>query len=195
MFTGDKRHAGPERGDIRVAKEVLPEKIGGWRVAGFSEPNEGGLAGVIGWTHSWNYESERMAALVAFDQIGFMRWHDLSLCYKANGCRISRMTTRSAESLSGEQWPYVEFYLSKDDGIFAYVVFSIFNGWGEPLNPGYGYNASISEGNRSLQCQVLVQYQGQLSEPERISAIRLHLFSREVFRREWLTQTQSSAIR
>lgn len=193
-FSGNSVNAGPERGDIRLTEDVLPTVIDGWKLSEFQEPTgKGGVAGIIGWTHSWNAQRDGMGGIVCFDQVGFMGWHELTMCYEATGWTASNRTLKTSNSPQTGEWHSVCVELAKPQNEKALLIYSIFDGMGSPKKPpeltGYVPGSGLSsEAKRCLQCQVMLPYQGKLSGELLDIAHQLHVATRELFREEWLKQ-------
>lgn len=195
---GNTVNAGPERGDIRLSSDVLPKDIAEWKISNFKNPDgEGGVAGVIGWTHSWTALKEGLAGLICFDQVGFMGWHELTLCYEATGWTVNDRTLKFSTSPKAGDWHSVSVKLSNVQNQQALMIYSIFDGTGTPKLPpelaGYTPGSSLSnEQQRCLQCQAMFPFRGSLSAEQQDAIYRLHVATRELFREEWLRQQSAS---
>jgi len=203
--------AGPSRGDIRLAEDVLPTELHGWIVVAFQEPNEGDVSGVIGWSHSWTLQKDQRQVLVSFDQVGFMGWHELTQCYEATGWTLSdRQVQPAAHSPSSDNWSYVQARLGKPSGERAVLMYSIFNGDGDAVAPVDDPNQTAgffdrqkqapvtrrkasAEASRCLQVQLLIPSGKQFPEAYREELSRLHFETREIIRRHWIERKQSGA--
>lgn len=195
---GNTVNAGPERGDIRLSSAVLPEDIGEWKISNFKSPDgEGGVAGIIGWTHSWTALKEGLVGLICFDQVGFMGWHELTLCYEATGWTVTDRTLKISTSPETGDWHSVSVKLSNVQNQQALLIYSIFDGTGIPKLPpelaGYTPGSSLSnEQIRCLQCQVMFPFKGSLSLEQQESIYQLQVATRELFREEWVRQQSVS---
>lgn len=201
-----KQRAGIERNDMVLKEDDLPGEIEHWNRALFTpaKAEEQLAEDQIVWTHSWSFQQDALSAHVAFDQAGFMHWHDLTVCYQGLGWT---MTTKSVQSDTDEldRWPVCVAHFKKPDGSEAMLVFSLFFDNGDPVDPrGYEVANSAEEGLRRLlgarfardmrtskvasirQCQVFVPYSGRLTPEIEDSIVNLHLQSREAFRNKWL---------
>ena len=196
LFALGSTNAGLQRGDILLDKEVLPNIVAGWTVTGFRKPDgKGDVAGIIGWSHSWDFESSGNAALVSFDQIGFFGWHELTLCYEATGWIV---TNRFIKADQAAGWHCVVADMSNTSGAKALMLYSIFDGTGVAKKPpemsGYVQGGSLTaEQKRCLQCQVMMPYDGTYSELQLELACNLHFVTRELFRQEWLRQLDAKS--
>jgi hypothetical protein len=201
-----KRAAGVERNDIVLNENDLPGEIDSWQQASFSPArgSESAKEDALVWTHAWTFQKDGMSAYVAFDQAGFMHWHDLTVCYEALGWRVASKQVVS-NTAATERWPVVVAGLEKLDGTTAMLVFSLFFDNGDPVDArSYEVAATAGEGFKRLlgarfegtqrtskvasirQSQVLVAHTGTLSSDEANSIINLHLQTRQSFRNTWL---------
>lgn len=187
---------GPERGDIRLASDVLPKTLNDWKIDNFKSPSvEAGVAGIIGWTHSWTVRNNNLTGLVCFDQIGFMGWHELALCYEAIGWTVTNRTVLLATSPQVGDWHSVSLQLTNSQNEHALLLYSIFDGTGTPKSPpeisGYIPGQSLSaEQKRCLQCQIMIPCQSRPTLEQQASAFQLHKETCELFRQEWLRQNK-----
>ncbi len=204
---GSATCAGPGRGDIRLSRTVLPDTINGWTVVSFIEPQQADVPGMFGWSHSWSVRRDSLQVQVAFDQVGFMGWHELTQCYTATGWKVTRRSIHSLSSAeAGENWQYVLAHLQKPTGEEATLLYSIFNGLGAVVVPPAGdetqdggllgrltggasrlSDTGFNESARCLQCQVLLPHRGPLSEEALQKLRELHGATRDILRACWMT--------
>ncbi len=76
---------GELRGDIRLAKDDLPQEIDNWELVRFIPPDtkEHFRDGQWWWSHQWIYKKGDATAIVSLDQLGWNQWHELTACYAA----------------------------------------------------------------------------------------------------------------
>lgn len=201
------RYAGPARGDRNFSADVIPASISGWARKSFTAPSEENSQGSIGWSHSWNMTRQDQSALVSFDQVGFMGWHELTQCYCAVGWSVTSREIRP--SGTNEPWDYVECLLENPTGEKAILLYSIFNGESVPVAPPAATiketieqpwlaSRQITPGGRSiesgrcLQAQVLASTGPVINQDIRESITHLHLQTRELFRAQWHQQTEDA---
>ena len=204
---GSATCAGPGRGDLRLPRKALPETINDWNVTSFTEPQQADVPGVVGWSHSWSVSRDSLQVVVAFDQVGFMGWHELTQCYTATGWVVTSRAVRGLPSgATGEDWKYVEAHLQKPSGEEATLLYSIFSGFGAAVVPpasadteGGGLLGRLTGGEsplvatgfnesaRCLQCQVLLPHRGPLSEDALQKLLELHGATRDILRAWWMT--------
>lgn len=206
-----KQPAGIDRNDLVLEEDDLPGRIGNWNRVSFkpAETEEQLTENALVWTHSWNFQKDALSAYVAFDQAGFMHWHDLTVCYQGLDWTLtSERLVSNTETMN--QWPVNVAQLKKPDGSAAMLVFSLFFDNGEPVDArGYEVANTAEEGWKRLlgarfegnkrtskvatirQCQVFVPYSGTLTPEIEDSIVKLHLDSREAFRKKWLAHWET----
>ena len=83
----------------------------------------------------WQYRAPNCNAIVSLDQT-FPGWHELTTCYRNSGWNmVDRSVIRERDLPEGEApWDTVEALFKKETGEQAYLLFSHFNGAGEPEN-------------------------------------------------------------
>jgi hypothetical protein len=208
---------GPQRGDLVLQQNALPEEILGWRFQRFQPalPSEQLPDGQFWWTHIWNYRRNRLDALVAFDQANWSSWHELTVCYQAIGWKLA---DRRLVSVSNNV-KIVQASFEKPTHEKATVVFSLFARDGSLIQPpefgmpaaqegesdqsftsllngrltwklpeGTQQSSSTETFDRILQCQVFAQHGEPLSDDDVHSLIELHLETLGCFRNAWLNR-------
>lgn len=199
--------AGIARGDIRLNEDAIPTEVDGWNVVAFQEPKEGDTAEGIGWGHSWTFQKNQRHVLVSFDQVGFMGWHELTGCYQAAGCTLAdRKVMSGKRDRATDTWGYVQATLMTASGEQEVLMYSIFNGLGEPVEPpdstlpdkSNGLFDRLSqknrliklgtnpESNRCLQVQLLIPSGKEISDADHAALKQLHFQTREIFRQYWM---------
>ena len=130
----EKLRPGTERNDLVLNKHHLPQEINGWKQTSFepAQPAEQLTEGQFWWTHSWRYTNSQRHPIVAFDQLGLHEWHELTVCYQANGWKIESRAIE-ADSRGGTPWEYVVARMSNPAGEYALLGFSVFRGDGQPM--------------------------------------------------------------
>jgi hypothetical protein len=208
---------GPQRGDLVLQQNVLPEEMHGWRFRRFQPalPTEQLPDGQFWWTHSWNYGRNKLEALVAFDQANWSSWHELTICYQAIGwILVNRRIVSVSDSVS-----VVQATFEKPTHEKATLVFSLFAQDGSLIQPpeigisapqeketdqsftsllngrltwqmpeGVEQSSNTETFERILQCQVFAQHDEPLSENDVHSLIELHLETLGCFRNAWLNR-------
>ncbi len=202
-----KSAPGIERGDLRLAADDLPTTLGRWTRNGFTPPPEASQLpeGQFWWSHLWQYSNGELTGTVSFDQAEFEHWHDLTVCYQANGWSPKERHVVEKE-VDGIVWPCVVVRLQKENDESALLVFSLFFDDGDPVDAqayvgqrpsdeGFLKNLVTRMNNKKTrnstvsgvrQCQVLTPYSGQLSSQSETDILDLHNQTRAAFRRTWL---------
>ncbi len=122
-----------------LKEDALPKELETWKLARF-EASERGPGSDLG-QHSdvWQYAAPNCNPVVSFDQ-AFPGWHELTRCYQNMGWELvpDRIVVLppEAEFLVNERaWPYVRAEFKKPTGERGFLVFSLFDAFGEPLIP------------------------------------------------------------
>ena len=95
----------------------------------------------------WTYRAPNCIAHVSFDQ-PFPGWHELTTCYRNAGWEIVSRSRKDAKleilDDSGNEgsvsWPYVVAEFKKPTGERGFLVFSLFNTDGAPVDPPASWN-------------------------------------------------------
>jgi hypothetical protein len=209
----NQKKPGPDRGDVVLLQNDLPDQLGDWQQAEFRPAMAPDAIpdGIYWWVHQWTYRTHDLVAVVSFDQLGEDQWHELTSCYR-NQNRTIEQREIYQDSVDGGQ--YVVATMKDSQQQLAILVFSVFfedGQWAQPpavnirnlnvttRNPGIGArlqervdpiisfeNLSGSH-DRALQCQVLVPCNEHNVSATTDRAILLHLETRRHFRKRWLT--------
>jgi hypothetical protein len=174
--------------------------------------------GQFWWTHAWNYQRNKLDAIVAFDQANWKSWHELTVCYQAIGWTlVDRQVMSISDAVS-----VVQASFEKPTHEKATLVFSLFAQNGSLIPPpdirmtvareeeadqsftsllngrltyqmpeGDLQSSNAETFERVLQCQVFAQHHGTLSDEERHGLIELHLETLGRFRNAWLNRQPS----
>ena len=208
---------GPQRGDLVLQQNALPEEILGWRFQRFQPalPSEQLPDGQFWWTHSWTYRRNQLDSLVAFDQANWRSWHELTMCYQAIGWTL---VNRQFVSIS-DAASVVQATFEKPTHEKATLVFSLFAQDGSLIQPpeigmpaaqenetdqsftsllnsrltwkmpqGAQQSSNTETFERILQCQVFAQHDEPLSDEDVHSLMELHLETLGCFRNAWLNR-------
>jgi hypothetical protein len=86
---------------------------------------------------TWVYETpaRRLRSTISMDQT-FPGWHELTTCYRNTGWKLTkRKLLYSAIEVDGDtvQWPYIEAHFQKDTGEYGFLLFSLFDAFGDPM--------------------------------------------------------------
>lgn len=151
------------------------------------------------YSSSWNYQQNQASEQVQLSlDYTFLGWHELRVCYQAQGWQIERSV------VPDENWKSVEMSMKTASGEPAFCVFSIFDYQGEPLEPfsdevGFFLLRLRNRISREFSTVPTFQVQcfAQSSEPfteEELDSIRqLHRQSRELLRTKVLEKIEASS--
>ena len=158
---------------------------------------------------TWIYETpaRRLRSTISMDQT-FPGWHELTTCYRNTGWKLTkRKLLYSAIEVDGDnvQWPYIEAHFQKDTGEYGFLLFSLFDAFGDPMwaprNWGTLNSFFIRAQNRlthrirgslfqseTYQTQAFVSQYGEFTQ-QAMDEIRSHfLVVREQLREEFLAK-------
>lgn len=164
---------------------------------------------------TWVYETpvRRLRSTISMDQT-FPGWHELTTCYRNTGWKLTkRKLLYTTINVDGEtvQWPYIEAHFQKDTGEHGFLLFSLFDAFGNPMwaprNWGTLNSFFIRAQNRlshrirgslfqseTYQTQAFVSQYGEFS-PQAMDEIRSHfLVVREILREEFLNKRAGSQV-
>lgn len=140
--------------EVPLAKDDLPESVmGDWQLVEYKyeERTRGSDLGRL--SNTWTFLSpeptaaeraaapgeqlSRFVATFSFDQT-FPGWHELTTCYKNQGWKINVRLRNTGKGEEGEKnWPFVTAQMSNSVGQYGFVVFSLFDSFGEAVDaPG-----------------------------------------------------------
>lgn len=140
------------------------------------------------YSSSWIYSSppKKDLAQVSLDYT-FLGWHELKVCYQAQGWKIERSVVPDSD------WKSVEMTMKTASGESAFCVFSIFDYQGEPLEPfsddvGFFLLRLRNRISRefsttsTFQVQCFVQQTDPFTEKELDEIRQLHKTTRELLK-------------
>lgn len=118
----------------------LPQEIDGWKLDEnnpyISEDRKHGSD--LGLhSDTWNYVAPRQFRMVISADQTFPGWHELSACYINSGWQLvnRKRVTLPSEDGTDEGWGYVQAEFTKNTGEKAFLLFSLFDAFGEPYDP------------------------------------------------------------
>jgi len=125
----------------------LPAKIDGWNVVKYSIDDRKRGSDLGQRSDRWTYRAPRFSAFFSFDQT-FPGWHELTTCYQNSGWKLLSRLRKDAklEILDDNgnpgtvSWPYVVAEFEKPTGERGFLVFSLFNTDGAPVDPPASWN-------------------------------------------------------
>ena len=153
----------------------------------------------------WQYRAPNCNAIISFDQT-FPGWHELTTCYRNGGWDLVERVVIQPDVAEGEErWDIVEAKFRKSNGKSAYLLFSLFNGAGQPesapVNVGTfksfltrAKNRLSNRVRRSLfssetyQVQVFIEHYGELDASTKDEIKNRYLQAREAVRQSFIAK-------
>ncbi len=125
----------------------LPAKLDDWSVVNYKIDNRERGSDLGKRSDGWTYRAPGYMAQVSLDQT-FPGWHELTTCYRNSGwelvSRQRKIANLEAQDESGSvPWPYVVAELKKPTGERGFLVFSLFNTDGAPVDPPASWNRAM----------------------------------------------------
>ena len=156
---------------------------------------------------TWQYRAPNCNAIVSFDQT-FPGWHELTTCYRNSGWKLAgRTVLKPSNATEEESWDIVEATFEKNTGEKGYLLFSHFNGAGEPerapVNVGTLESILVRAKNRlsnrlrrslfsseTYQVQVWVQHYVELDDGVKAEIESRFVEAREKLRQKFLDRAE-----
>lgn len=195
--------------NVTVAFEEgdIPNEIANWQKVDYRKEMRNRSADFGLRSDGWQFRAPRCAPYVSFDQ-PFPGWHELTTCYKNAGWNLIKRTrvepnSKTSTQNGAQSWSYVEGTFKKETGEHAYMLFSIFDGVGDPVDAptswgGFGSFLIRLKGRMAhkwrsklfqsecYQNQVFVQTNGPIHDDLRNEVRDRYLTIREVIRQRFL---------
>ena len=192
----------------------LPEQIGGWQMLegdkGYNSiPRESGND--LGtYSDQWIYASpNRFPISISLDQT-FPGWHELTICYQNQDWELKSRTKKTATMIGDDSksWSYIEAEFEKDTGEQAFLVFSLFDAFGDGYDaPGtwdtltylssrvknrlsHRIRAQLFRGE-TYQTQAFVESFRELSDAEKTEVRENYLQLRDKLRLKFLERSEA----
>jgi len=135
---------------MAITNDVAPDRIGDqsnpWIKTQYSFEDRVRSSDLGQRSDSWVYQSPRHTIIASLDQT-FPGWHELTTCYKIAGWQFYGEQARVKQSPEGEEsvekWPYIKAHFVNSTGQHGFLLFSLFDRFGEP------FDAPSSWGNLS----------------------------------------------
>jgi hypothetical protein len=130
---------------VPLAKSTLPTNLGDgdWKLveSAYTTEDRSRNSDLGQFSNSWTYLAKNYRAQVSFDQ-PFPGWHELTTCYQNMGWEIkTRRLYQVPASDTTPAWSYVAAELRNNVGQTGYVVFGLFDSFGEPYDPPENSNS------------------------------------------------------
>lgn len=117
---------------VDFEKQDMPETFGIWKQVGYLPENRHTAADHGQRSDTWQYRSpsHSCSAVASLDQ-PFPGWHELTICYRNQGWKMTSRKRVNPEKVGDEEpWPYIKASFKKDTGEKGFLVFSLFNSFG-----------------------------------------------------------------
>lgn len=203
---------------VPLAEKDLPAELGVWKLAdqGYSVMNRerGSDFGQI--SDAWTYIIGRNRVTFSFDQ-AFPGWHDLTICYRNMGwkepkdVRFTKLPGEESKARS-KDWNYVICDFTKETGETGFLVFSLFDAFGEPYDcpKRFDYWAALPDRiiarmnhrirsslfrGETYQAQAFISTYGPLDDKTKDEVIEKFLEVREIMRDRFLEHRKAEGTR
>lgn len=125
----------------------LPATLDDWSVVKYKIDNRERGSDLGCRSDQWTYRASNCMAQVSFDQT-FPGWHELTTCYQNSGWKLLSRLRKDAKlemldsngNAGSVSWPYVVAEFEKPTGERGFLVFSLFNTDGGPVDPPASWN-------------------------------------------------------
>ena len=125
----------------------LPAKLDAWSVTDYQIDNRERGSDLGKRSDRWVYRAPNFIAQVSLDQT-FPGWHELTTCYQNGGWKLKSRLRKDAKleipddsgNAGTVSWPYVVAEFEKPTGESGFLVFSLFNIDGAPVDPPASWN-------------------------------------------------------
>ena len=187
-------------GEHVLREDSLPEQLAEFTRAeyGTDQRNRNSIEGEF--SNTWTYQYRAMKTVVSCDHV-FCGWHDLRVCYQANGWTV---TSSSSKKLT-EDWTAMKVNMRHTDkGLHGVLFFSFFTPNGSPHEPPDVNTPSGLIAQRlgqqprfyntvpdTIQCQAFLASPVPISETQAFKVKKLHAESRVHIRDALLTALQT----
>ena len=111
-------------------EDWLPQRLGSWERSEYRAHDRERNSDEGQYSRHWVYPSENHVASVSVD-FPFLGWHELTRCYKSRGWTEEKRTVRRVKNGGS----IVQVDLSKPNGEAGYLLFSLFDGAAQPVEP------------------------------------------------------------
>lgn len=131
-------------------------------------------------------------------------WHELTVCYSGVGWEVVKRDWASIADDRGEDWTAVEVDLKKSDGSSAFVTWTMFDEFGEPVAPPAGAlrdqvwrllvrRNPLMPTRQMFQVQVFVSLSDATADEQKATARKMLQQACERLRREVLSPSAANA--
>ena len=209
MFSDKRIRFFTSRVVFPLDENSMPASVDGWQQLKYHSDNRTRGSDLGEHSDGWIFQSEksRFLAFTSFDQ-AFPGWHELTTCYGNDGWNLVnrvRFPKDEIEDVPDEikEWPYIEAHFEKPTGEKGFLLFSLFDGFGDGYIPPktWGSFEHLISGmknrlgsrtrarlfqSEAYQTQVFVSGYGALGKSKRDEITRQYLKIRDRMRDEFL---------
>jgi exosortase len=203
---------------VPLSESDLPKELGNWKLAenGYEILNRDRFSDYGQISNSWSYQAGRNKVAVSFDQ-AFPGWHDLTICYRSMGwkepanVRFTKLPDPDSKAKT-KDWNYVICDFTKDTGETGFLVFSLFDAFGEAYEcpKRFDYlsdlpNRVIARMNHRVrsslfrgetyQAQAFVSSFGPIPDEVKNDVVDKFLDARELLREQFLVRRKSEGVK
>jgi exosortase len=137
------------------AKFSLPDELAGWTLQSPQKPTPVRTAFEKGvFSHIWTFEKDGLVAVISLDY-PFYEYHDVRICYLANGWKVGESKLHAASNLN-DVIPFMEVEMSKEGGLKGQLFFSTVSHSGLWLDEN-GARAAYDEQGNTLEGGLLTR--------------------------------------
>jgi exosortase len=180
---------------LTLEADALPSSLAGLQRSGFTE-QERTRDDVFGhYSRIYTFQDQQGNSYVVSCDFPFgPDWHDLTVCYRGVGWELREMEVSTATSESKVPWIYIESAFFKPDGSAAWLAYSVFDEFGEQVNPptrsilteiwrSLERKHRYAQRTRLFQVQVWTTSLGTVGPTQREAAQKLLVEARERIRK------------
>lgn len=117
---------------VDFRKDDLPTMLESWEQVDYQMQDRTRGSDLGQRSDFWVYQGPRCAANLSLDQT-FPGWHELTTCYKNQGWKVLARVVHEENQEGESGWPYVEARLKRNTGEHGYLLFSLFDAQGKPI--------------------------------------------------------------
>ncbi|MEM7785223.1 MAG: exosortase U [Planctomycetota bacterium] len=162
---------------------------------------------------TWRFQSPSVSTHFSVDQ-PFPGWHELTTCYKNVGWKlVERKVVQPSQILDSQpdesDWAYIEARFERNTGEKGYLLFSLFDSFGNPMQPPTEWGtvnsffirarnrlsnrirASLFQGE-AFQNQIFVTTFNELSDGVKLEVNMRYLEIREDIREKFIERRQAN---
>lgn len=203
---------------VPLAEKDLPTELGPWKLAaqGYQVSNRERGSDFGQLSDSWTYVAGRNRVIFSFDQ-AFPGWHDLTICYRNMGWKEPKDVRRTLlpgddSKARSKDWNYVICNFTKETGETGFLVFSLFDAFGEPYDcpKRFDYWAALPDRiiarmnhrirsslfrGETYQAQAFISSFGTIDDQTKDEVIEKFLEVRELMRDRFLDHRKAEGTR